>query len=147
MDQIFIKFDDDDDNDLKKILKKIEKIIEPLNFSEYKYRKRDTYKIKCNWKVYLDNYLEGFHIPRTKEQQSHQIRPEPGLQRPYRAHSQNILLRFFAHKGPYREDPPVHMALGAYISMGDRIGDRVPNNVAVSKETNRSLSPNVGCTA
>jgi|TARA_B110000467_G_scaffold149625_1_gene156412 hypothetical protein len=39
------------------------------------------------------------------------------------------------------------MALGAYISMGDRIGDRVPNNVAVSKETNRSLSPNVGCTA
>ena len=63
MDQIFIKFNDDDNNNLKKTLRKIEKIIEPLNFSEYKYRKRDTYKIKCNWKVYMDNYLEGFHIP------------------------------------------------------------------------------------
>tara|TARA_B110000495_G_scaffold39565_1_gene31929 strand:- start:1300 stop:2325 length:1026 start_codon:yes stop_codon:yes gene_type:complete len=62
MNQIFIKFDDDN-NDLQKILKKIEKIIKPMNFTGYKYHKRDAYKIKCNWKVYMDNYLEGFHIP------------------------------------------------------------------------------------
>ena len=62
MNQIFIKFDDSN-NYLQKILKKIEQIIEPLNFTDYKYHKRDSYKVKCNWKVYMDNYLEGFHIP------------------------------------------------------------------------------------
>ncbi len=25
--------------------------------------KRLTYEIECNWKVYVDNYLEGYHIP------------------------------------------------------------------------------------
>ena len=25
---------------------------------------RETYTIACNWKVYVDNYLEGYHIPR-----------------------------------------------------------------------------------
>lgn len=26
--------------------------------------KRHTYSIQCNWKVYVDNYLEGYHIPK-----------------------------------------------------------------------------------
>jgi len=25
---------------------------------------REAYTIACNWKVYIDNYLEGYHIPR-----------------------------------------------------------------------------------
>lgn len=25
--------------------------------------KRKTYDIQCNWKVYVDNYLEGYHVP------------------------------------------------------------------------------------
>jgi choline monooxygenase len=25
--------------------------------------KRDAYDIQCNWKVYVDNYLEGYHVP------------------------------------------------------------------------------------
>jgi len=28
------------------------------------FRLRQTYEISCNWKVYVDNYLEGYHIPR-----------------------------------------------------------------------------------
>lgn len=24
---------------------------------------RDSYEIACNWKVYVDNYLEGYHVP------------------------------------------------------------------------------------
>ena len=27
------------------------------------YYKRIDYEIACNWKVYVDNYLEGYHIP------------------------------------------------------------------------------------
>jgi phenylpropionate dioxygenase-like ring-hydroxylating dioxygenase large terminal subunit len=24
---------------------------------------RKEYELACNWKVYVDNYLEGYHIP------------------------------------------------------------------------------------
>ncbi|HVH36632.1 MAG TPA: aromatic ring-hydroxylating dioxygenase subunit alpha [Tahibacter sp.] len=27
------------------------------------YSHRDSYEIACNWKVYVDNYLEGYHVP------------------------------------------------------------------------------------
>lgn len=27
------------------------------------YSHRDSYEIGCNWKVYVDNYLEGYHVP------------------------------------------------------------------------------------
>jgi len=32
--------------------------VEQLQFSE-----RREYVIECNWKVYIDNYLEGYHLP------------------------------------------------------------------------------------
>jgi choline monooxygenase len=27
------------------------------------YSHRDSYEIGCNWKIYVDNYLEGYHVP------------------------------------------------------------------------------------
>jgi choline monooxygenase len=32
-------------------------------FSEMRFLERREYVIDCNWKVYVDNYLEGYHIP------------------------------------------------------------------------------------
>lgn len=32
-------------------------------FSRYQFLTRTEYVIECNWKVYVDNYLEGYHIP------------------------------------------------------------------------------------
>jgi choline monooxygenase len=32
-------------------------------FSEMKLFERRTYDMKCNWKTYVDNYLEGYHLP------------------------------------------------------------------------------------
>lgn len=29
----------------------------------FAYAARDTYDVKANWKVYVDNYLEGYHLP------------------------------------------------------------------------------------
>ncbi|MEP7097687.1 MAG: SRPBCC family protein [Dokdonella sp.] len=29
----------------------------------YALHRRETYDIACNWKVYVDNYLEGYHVP------------------------------------------------------------------------------------
>ena len=62
MKQIFIKLESDCNN-LPKTLKEIENIISPIKFDNYLFHLRKSYEIKCNWKVYMDNYLEGFHIP------------------------------------------------------------------------------------
>ena len=48
-------------SDLK--TEEIEKRIYPSDISKYKYHSRISYHIKCNWKTYVDNYLEGYHIP------------------------------------------------------------------------------------
>jgi choline monooxygenase len=32
-------------------------------FAEMKLWERRTYDMKCNWKTYVDNYLEGYHLP------------------------------------------------------------------------------------
>ncbi|MFL3013646.1 MAG: SRPBCC family protein, partial [Candidatus Neomarinimicrobiota bacterium] len=62
MKQIFVKLDSNCNN-LPKTLKEIENIISPIKFDNYLFHLRKSYEIKCNWKVYMDNYLEGFHIP------------------------------------------------------------------------------------
>jgi choline monooxygenase len=50
---------------LSSFLKVIEQRLEGINYGEMKFetgRSRE-YLIKCNWALYCDNYLEGFHIP------------------------------------------------------------------------------------
>jgi choline monooxygenase len=34
---------------------------EPL--ARYAFDRRVSYEVACNWKVYVDNYLEGYHVP------------------------------------------------------------------------------------
>lgn len=33
------------------------------SFADYQFHHRVGYDIACNWKVYVDNYLEGYHVP------------------------------------------------------------------------------------
>jgi choline monooxygenase len=33
------------------------------DFSGFRLAKRKEWELSCNWKVYVDNYLEGYHIP------------------------------------------------------------------------------------
>jgi len=37
--------------------------IAPAGLSAMRFAKRDTYRLDCNWKVYIDNFLEGYHLP------------------------------------------------------------------------------------
>jgi len=34
-----------------------------FQFNGLQFAERRDYVIDCNWKVYVDNYLEGYHIP------------------------------------------------------------------------------------
>ena len=37
---------------------------EPLNFEQLHWFARRSYKLNCNWKVFVDNYLDGgYHVP------------------------------------------------------------------------------------
>ena len=36
---------------------------EKFSFPKMKLFERRTYDMKCNWKTYVDNYLEGYHLP------------------------------------------------------------------------------------
>ena len=47
----------------EEVLDGIRERIAPLDLSALSFYKRDTYDVKANWKVYVDNYLEGYHIP------------------------------------------------------------------------------------
>lgn len=37
--------------------------IAPESLSSKQFAKRVVYNIKCNWKAYVDNFLEGYHVP------------------------------------------------------------------------------------
>ena len=73
----------------------------PRGFADYAFQHRVSYEVGCNWKVYVDNYLEGYHLPRV----------HPGLNRlldyrgyrtePARWHSLQWSLLDTA-QGPYR---------------------------------------------
>ncbi len=36
---------------------------EKFDFRSMKFSARRTYDMNCNWKAYIDNYLEGYHVP------------------------------------------------------------------------------------
>lgn len=41
----------------------ISEAVSPTRIRDFVYHSRVSYPIACNWKVYADNYLEGYHIP------------------------------------------------------------------------------------
>jgi len=48
---------------LEEVLSGIAQRIAPIDLAAMEFAHRDTYAIECNWKVYVDNYLEGYHLP------------------------------------------------------------------------------------
>lgn len=54
---------DDDIQPLSHFLDGIAEQIAPIDLSAFKLAEEQSYIINCNWKVYVDNFLEGYHIP------------------------------------------------------------------------------------
>jgi choline monooxygenase len=48
---------------LAEVLGKIPEQAKGFEFEGLQFAERRDYVINCNWKVYVDNYLEGYHIP------------------------------------------------------------------------------------
>ncbi len=65
-----------------------------FRFSSMKLFERRTYDMKCNWKTYVDNYLEGYHLPSV----------HPGLNREldYNAYTVEPHARYVRQYSPIR---------------------------------------------
>jgi len=48
---------------LQSIFEGICERIAPIQLSTKRFYQRINYEVNCNWKVYVDNYLEGYHLP------------------------------------------------------------------------------------
>jgi choline monooxygenase len=59
---IFVNFDPHA-APLTETLGELPRQAERFNFTGMKLFERRTYDMKCNWKTYVDNYLEGYHLP------------------------------------------------------------------------------------
>jgi choline monooxygenase len=45
------------------MLEDIPNRVAPFNCEQMRYVMRKEWDVACNWKVYVDNYLEGYHLP------------------------------------------------------------------------------------
>ncbi|NGP88067.1 aromatic ring-hydroxylating oxygenase subunit alpha [Fodinibius halophilus] len=54
---------DDEIKPIGHFLDGIADTIAPVDLSEFQFVESQSYTINCNWKVYVDNFLEGYHIP------------------------------------------------------------------------------------
>jgi choline monooxygenase len=59
---VFVNLDADA-RPLPESLGDLAKQAEKFPFAGMKLFERRTYDMKCNWKTYVDNYLEGYHLP------------------------------------------------------------------------------------
>ena len=48
---------------LAEVLEDIPQRVAPFHCESMRYVMRKEYDLACNWKVYVDNYLEGYHVP------------------------------------------------------------------------------------
>jgi len=48
---------------LRESLSELTAQVEKFQFTGMKLFERRTYEMNCNWKTYVDNYLEGYHLP------------------------------------------------------------------------------------
>jgi choline monooxygenase len=74
--------------------------IAPIDLAAMRYLRRDTYDIDCNWKVYVDNFLEGYHLPHV----------HPGLSKvlDYRAYDTELFAWHSLQSSPLRNSTDIY---------------------------------------
>lgn len=60
---VFVHLGGSPPDPLEPRLSSIAERIAPENLARLRFARRVHYEIRCNWKVYVDNFLEGYHVP------------------------------------------------------------------------------------
>ena len=48
---------------LAEVFESVSEMISPIRLAAMQFHSRVTYDVRANWKVYVENYLEGYHVP------------------------------------------------------------------------------------
>src|SRR3989442_659396 len=144
---IFVNLDPDAEP-LRKSLGELPKQAERFGFERMKRFERRTYDMKCNWKTYVDNYLEGYHLPSV----------HPGLNREldYNAYTVEPYERHVRQFSPIRGAQPGDATPRRYQESAENLTtdyfwifpnwmlncypDHVSLNLVLPLETERSLA-------
>jgi choline monooxygenase len=81
---------------LKEKMDGIAERIFPYDLKMKKFHKRAVYDINCNWKVYIDNYLEGYHVP--------YVHPELTKFLDYKEYKTEVFENYSLQSSPVKEE-------------------------------------------
>ncbi len=82
---IFVNLDADA-RPLRESLGELPRQAERFHFEDMKLFERRTYDMKCNWKTYVDNYLEGYHLPSVHPGLNRELNYNAYTVEPYASH-------------------------------------------------------------
>ncbi len=74
--------------------------IAPMDIAAMRFDRRIDYEVGCNWKVYIDNFLEGYHLPHV----------HPGLSKvlDYRAYDTQLFRWYSLQHSPLRNNDGIY---------------------------------------
>lgn len=74
--------------------------IRPVDLATMRFHRRVSYEVACNWKIYIDNFLEGYHLPHV----------HPGLSRvlDYRAYDTELFDWYSLQHSPLRANDGIY---------------------------------------
>ena len=80
--------------------------IAPIDLGAMRFARRDVFEVRCNWKVYVDNFLEGYHLPMV----------HPGLSKllDYRAYDTEVHDWYSLQHSPLRNSEDIYGAGQAF---------------------------------
>ena len=130
---------DDDGHEFDELVAGIDARIASHPLPSYAFDGRVSYEIRCNWKVYVDNYLEGYHLPR--------VHPALNRQLDYRRYCTELAdwhslqsSPLASTAGPYRGRDGGHEALYWWLwpnTMLNVLPQRLQTNRVVPLDTQR----------
>ena len=90
----------DDVADFDAVYGGISERIAPVDLATMRFTRRDVFDVACNWRVYVDNFLEGYHLPLV----------HPGLSRllDYRAYETEVFQWYSLQHSPLRNADAVY---------------------------------------
>ena len=70
--------------------------IAPIRLADMQFTRRDVFDVACNWKTYIDNFLEGYHLPL--------VHPSLAQMLDYRAYDVDLFAWSSVQHSPVRND-------------------------------------------
>jgi phenylpropionate dioxygenase-like ring-hydroxylating dioxygenase large terminal subunit len=95
---LFVNFDPDSDS-LTKFLGDLPGVFESYDMENLRCTRRKSYEIPCNWKIYVENAMEAFHVPHVHKATINQQKGNVKEDRTFDATRGNWVVMHKQHEG------------------------------------------------